>query len=152
MAYATKSIASRIEWCRRQSTQARTPLERAGWQAEEEGLRDALLNKNHTYQYQQGQPGVFERYAMGLQYGREVLRTAFVYHQFAPPTRTATTGKHAGIYGMDDASTRRIRIMGLTRCAVTDVHASRVTGNDKKIMGRVRATESILDMKEKTFE
>jgi hypothetical protein len=151
MAYATKSIASRIEWCRRQSTQAQTPLERVGWHAEEEGLRDALLNKNHTYQYQQGPPGVFERYAMGLQYGREVLRTAFVYHQFAPSTRTATTGRHAGIYGTDDASTRRIRIMGLTRCAEPDVHASRVT-RTKKIMGRVRATESILDIKEKTFE
>jgi len=152
MSYATKSIASRIEWCRRQSPKARTPLERAGWQAEEDGLRDALLNKNHTYQYQQGQPGVFERYAMGLQYGHEVLRTAFVYHQFAPPTRMATTGKHAGIYGTDDACTRRIRIMGLTRCTEPDVHASRVTGNDKKIMGRVRATESILDIKDKTFE
>ena len=73
---ATKSLGSRIEWCRRQSTQARAPLERAGWQAEEEGLRDALLNKNHTHQYQPGSPCVFERYAMGLQYGREVLRTA----------------------------------------------------------------------------
>jgi hypothetical protein len=152
MAYATKSLASRIEWCRRQSTQARTPLDRARWQAEEEGLRDALLNKNHTYQYQEGRPGVFERYAMGLQYGREVLRTAFVYHQFSPPTSTATTGRHAGIYCTDDASTRRIRIMGLTRRIEPDGHASRVTGNDRKIMGRVRATESIPDIKEKTFE
>lgn len=152
MAYETESFASRIEWCRRQSTQARAPLERAGWRAEEEGLRDALLNKNHTYQYQQGPPGVFERYAMGLQYGREVLRTAATYHQFAPPTRTATTGRHADIYGIDDASTRRIRIVGLTRRTETDVHASRVTGNDKKIMGHVRTTESILDIKGKTFE
>ena len=32
------SIASRIEWCRRQKTQARTQLEREGWQAEVEGL------------------------------------------------------------------------------------------------------------------
>jgi hypothetical protein len=150
MTYATKSFASRIEWCRRQSTQARAPLERAGWQAEEEGLRDALLNKNHTYQYQQGPPGVFERYVMGLQYGREVLRTAAVYHQFAPPTRTATTGRHAAINGMGNMNSRHI--MGLTRHAETDVHASRVTGNDKKIMGRVRAKESILDIREKTFE
>jgi hypothetical protein len=132
MAYPTKSLGSRIEWCRQQSTQARTPLERAGWQAEEEGLRDALLNKNHTYQYQQGQPGVFERYAMGLQYGREVLRTAFVYHQFAPPIRTATTGRHAGIYGTDDVSTRRLRIMGLTSCAETDVTRPELRGTTKK--------------------
>jgi hypothetical protein len=150
MDYATTSFASRIEWCRRQSTQARAPLERAGWQAEVEGLQDALLNKNHTYQYQQGPPSVFERYAMGLQYGREVLRTAAVYHQFAPPTGTATTGRHAGINGMGNMSSRHI--MGLTRRAETDVHASRVTENDKKIMGRVRATESILDIKEKTSD
>jgi hypothetical protein len=39
MAYSTKSIASRIEWCRRQKPQACTQLELAGWQAEEEGLR-----------------------------------------------------------------------------------------------------------------
>jgi hypothetical protein len=128
MAYPTKSIASRIEWCRQQSTQARTPREREGWQAEEEGLRDALFNRDHTTQYQQGPPGVFERYAMGLQDGHAALRTAAVYYQFVPPTRTAGTG---------DASTRRIRIVGLTRRAETDVHASRVTGNNKKIMGRV---------------
>lgn len=152
MPYATKSLASRIEWCRRQSTQAQTQLERAGWHAEADGLRDALLNKNHTYRYQQGQPDVFERYAMGLQYGREVLRTAFVYHQFSPPTHTATTGRQAGLYGIEDESTRRIRILGLTRRAEADVHASRVAGKDKTIMGRVRATESILDIKEETFE
>lgn len=140
---AAKSLASRIEWCRQQSTRVRAQLERAGWQAEEEGLRDALLNKNHTYQYQQGSPCVFERYAMGLQYGREVLRTAAVSHLFAPPYRTATTGKHAGMYGTGDVSTRRIRLMGLMRRAETDVHASQVTGNDKKIMGRVRAMEVV---------
>jgi hypothetical protein len=39
----TKSIAFRIEWCRLQSTQARTPREREGWHAEEEGLRGCAL-------------------------------------------------------------------------------------------------------------
>ena len=91
MTYATISISSRIEWCRRQSTQACAPLERAGWQAEEEGLRDALLNSERTTQYQQGPPAVFERYAMGLQDGYAVLRTAAVYHQFTTPTRTTGT-------------------------------------------------------------
>ena len=104
MAYATKSIASRIEWCRRQRTRACAPLELAGWQAEEEGLRDALLNRDHTHQYQQGPLSVFERYAMGLQDGRAVIRTAAVYQHFAPPTRTATTGRNAGIYGMGDVT------------------------------------------------
>jgi hypothetical protein len=78
MAYATKSIASRIEWCRRESTRACVPRELAEWHAEEEGLRDALLHRDHTNQYQQGPPGVFERYAMGLEDGQAVLRTAAV--------------------------------------------------------------------------
>jgi hypothetical protein len=92
MASANKSIASRIEWCQRQSTQTCAPLEIAGWRAEAEGLQDALLDSDHTTQYQQGPPRVFERYATGLQDGRSVLRAAAVPQQFAPPTRTATHG------------------------------------------------------------
>lgn len=121
MTYLTKFIASRIDWCQRQSTQACTPREREGWQAEEAGLRDALFNRDRTTQYQQGPLDVFERYAMGLQEGHALLRNAAVYYQFARPTRTAGTG---------DVSTRRI--MGLTRRVETDVHECRVTGNDKK--------------------
>ena len=90
MAYANQSIASRIEWCRRQSTQACAPLEIAGWRAEAEGLQDALLNRDHTTQYQQGPPRVFERYTTGLEDGRSVLRAAAVLKQFAPATRMAT--------------------------------------------------------------
>jgi hypothetical protein len=52
------------------------------------------------------------------------------------------TERHIGIYGTGDASTRRIRIVGLTRRAETDVHAYRVTGNEKKIMGRVASCPS----------
>jgi hypothetical protein len=130
MAYATKSIASRIDWCRRQSTQAGTPLEAAGWHAEEAGLWDALLDRDHTNQYQQGPPAVFERYALGLQDGHALLRTAAVSYHFALPTRTATTGSNAGIDGMGDVSTRHI--MGLTRRARKYLHESRVTGHHKK--------------------
>jgi hypothetical protein len=112
MAYATKSIAARIEWCRRQSTQTCAPLERAGWQAEEAGLWDALLNRDHTTQYPQGPPAVFERYALGLQDGHAMMRTAAVDHHFAPPPRTATTGSNASIDGMCQVST--IRMLGRT--------------------------------------
>jgi hypothetical protein len=112
MAYANRSIASRIEWCRRLGTQACAPLEIAEWRAEAEGLRDALLHSDHTTQYKQNPPSVFERYATGLQDGRSVLRSAAVPQQFAPPTRTATNA-------MGD-----VTMLGLTR---------RV----KKIMGRV---------------
>ena len=121
MAYANKSIASRIEWCRRQSTQTCAPLEIAGWRAEAEGLQDALLDSDHTTQYQQGPLGLFERYAMGLQDGEALIRATAVDYQFAPPTRTAGTG---------DESTRRI--MGLTRHVETNVRECRVTGLDQK--------------------
>jgi hypothetical protein len=83
MAYTTGLIVSRIEWCRRQKKQARTPLEFAGWRAEEEGLRDAILKTDHTKQYRQSPPVVFERYAMGLQDGQVLMRATSVVAQFA---------------------------------------------------------------------
>ena len=83
MEYKTKSIASRIEWCLRQKTQARAQLEVEGWQAEEEGLLDALRNRDHTNQYLHCPPAVFERYAMGLQDGQALIRTAAVDQHFA---------------------------------------------------------------------
>jgi hypothetical protein len=89
MASANISIASRIEWCRRQSTQASAPLEIAGWRAEAEGLQDALLDRDRTTQYQQGLPRVFARYVTGLQDGRSMLRAVAVLQQFVPPTHTA---------------------------------------------------------------
>jgi hypothetical protein len=86
MEYRTKSIASRIEWCRRQKTQACAQLEREGWQAEEEGLRDALLNINHTDQYQHHSPPVvFKRYVMGFQDGQALIHAAAVDQHFAIP-------------------------------------------------------------------
>jgi hypothetical protein len=69
MPLATKSIVWRIEWCRRQTMQACERLELDGWHAEEEGLRDALLNRDRSNQYRFGPSGVFERYAMGLRTG-----------------------------------------------------------------------------------
>lgn len=100
MTYEIKFIASRIEWCRRESTQARVQLEREGWHAEEEGLRDALFSRDHTTQYQQGPHSLFKRYSMGLQDGHAVLRVAAVYRHFATSTRQAGTGSNAGIDSM----------------------------------------------------
>ena|SRR5215510_4859901 len=85
MAYATTSIASRIEWCRLQSMQACAPLELEGWHAEEEGLRDALFNRNRMNQYQHCPPSVFVRYVIGLQDGHALMRTAAVVHIAQPP-------------------------------------------------------------------
>ena len=78
MAYVTRSITSRIEWCRRQSTQAHAPLEIAEWRAEAEGLEDALLHRDRTSLYQQGSSYVFVRYVTGLQDGKVLIRTAAV--------------------------------------------------------------------------
>jgi len=87
MAYTNKSIASRIEWCLRQSTQTCAPLEIAGWCAEAEGLQDALLDSDHTTQYQQRPTGVFARYTMGLQDGHAMMRTAGVVQHFSTPAQ-----------------------------------------------------------------
>jgi len=77
MGYQTKSIpiASRIERCRQLRTQARTQLEREGWQAEEDGLEDALLNtRYYKMRYQDYQPCLFKRYWMGFQDGQALIR------------------------------------------------------------------------------
>lgn len=76
MADESKSIASRIEWCRQQKMQARGQLELDGWQAEEEGLQDALLNSNRASQYQHCASGVFKRYVMGFEDGQALIHAA----------------------------------------------------------------------------
>ena len=78
MAYANDSIISRIAWCQRQREQARGEFEREAWHAEEEGLRDALLNRSHANQYECCPSGLLERYQMGLQDGLTLIRAAAV--------------------------------------------------------------------------
>jgi hypothetical protein len=78
MEVTSTSIISRIEWCRRQRIQARTHAELEGWRAEEQGLRDAILNRDHTKHYRYSPPGVFERYAMGFLDGQALIRLARV--------------------------------------------------------------------------
>jgi hypothetical protein len=78
MAQTSTSIEGRIKWCRRQRTRARTQAELEGWRAEEEGLWDAFLKRDHTYQYRHSPPSVSERYAMGLQDGQVLIRLAWV--------------------------------------------------------------------------
>ena len=97
MEYQNKSIASRIEWCLRQKTQARAQLEVEGWQAEEEGVRDALLNRDHTNQYQHGPLCVYGRYVFGLQDGEALIRAAAMEQHFAD--LDGTHGTHAGVHG-----------------------------------------------------
>ncbi|MDH4328879.1 MAG: hypothetical protein OEW25_09235 [Nitrospira sp.] len=88
MACPTNSVMARILWCQRQKRRASGRLDSEEWSAEEEGLRDALLNQDHSNQYRGGPPEVFMRYAIGLQDGRVLLRTGAVGLQFRSPGKT----------------------------------------------------------------
>lgn len=78
MASRTDPVLFRIEWCRRQRTNAATRPEHDEWRAEEEGLKDALLNRDHTNEYRNAGPGVLERYVQGFQDGQALIRAAWV--------------------------------------------------------------------------
>ncbi|HEX9137345.1 MAG TPA: hypothetical protein VF905_10440 [Nitrospirota bacterium] len=71
-------IIARIEWCRLQRMHAPNQAESERLRAEEEGLLDALLYRDHTDEYQYSPPGMLERYAMGLEDGRALIRLAKV--------------------------------------------------------------------------
>src|SRR5215831_5368020 len=77
-AQTSTSIEARIKRCRRQSTQARTQAELEAWRAEEEGLRDALLEKDPPYQDRDRPPAVFEQYALGFEDGNALICLACV--------------------------------------------------------------------------
>jgi hypothetical protein len=72
------SLVARIEWCRKLEMQVHTEAELEGWCAEEEGLRDAVLNRDRTFQFRYRSCSEFERYAMGLEDGRALMRAAWV--------------------------------------------------------------------------
>lgn len=73
MKHSTDPVNVRIAWCRRQSALACTEPELDGWRAEEDGLRDALLNRDHTDDYRLSAPEVFKRYVLGFQDGTALL-------------------------------------------------------------------------------
>lgn len=77
-------INTRIAWCRRQREQASTESEADGWRAEEDGLRDALLNKNYADAYRLSSTVVFQRYMLGFQDGTALLSTAQIAHMTSP--------------------------------------------------------------------
>ena len=71
-------VVFRMEWCRRQKTKAHPGPERDGWDAEVEGLRDALLNRDHMSKYQRAPREVLERYVLGFQDGQTLIRAAWM--------------------------------------------------------------------------
>lgn len=72
----TNPVTFRIVWCRRQRAKARTNLEMDTWRAEEEGLRDAVLHRDHVHKYRERSPILFERYVLGFQDGKALMRVA----------------------------------------------------------------------------
>jgi hypothetical protein len=97
MTHATNPIIVRIEWCQRQSAQARTELEVDGWSAEADGLRDALINSDHTDTYRQCPPEILRRYVLGFQDGtalRQAARMQRMIH--AATTKTPQQGPRIG--------------------------------------------------------
>ncbi|HKY72902.1 MAG TPA: hypothetical protein VJL88_13365 [Nitrospira sp.] len=70
-------LIARIGWCHRQAVNALTSAEADGWWAEKQGLIDALLHRDDTDTYK-GRPGLRARYAMGLEDGGSLIRTAKV--------------------------------------------------------------------------
>lgn len=78
MDYTINPVTCRIVWCRRQRAKARTDLEIDAWRAEEEGLRDAVLRRDHVHKYRARSPLLFERYVLGFQDGKALMRAAQV--------------------------------------------------------------------------
>ncbi|MBK9305988.1 MAG: hypothetical protein IPM58_02610 [Nitrospira sp.] len=70
------AVTSRIVWCRRQRANARTTAELEAWLAEEDGLRDAVLHRDHVNKYRLRSSELFERYLLGFQDARALLRAA----------------------------------------------------------------------------
>jgi hypothetical protein len=68
-------LVARIGWCHREALQALTTREAEEWSAQKQGLVDALLQRNCTYEYQHSSL-LMERYAMGLEDGRVLIQAA----------------------------------------------------------------------------
>lgn len=80
------AVTYRIVWCRRQRARACSEVERDAWRAEEDGLRDAVLHRDHVDKYRSYSPNVLERYLLGFQDAKTLLRT----------TRAARSGHALG--------------------------------------------------------
>ena len=78
MDIGTNPVKLRIACCRRQRAKARTKIELEAWRAEEDGLRDAILHRDHVNKYRGRSPIIFERYLIGFQDARALMRVAQV--------------------------------------------------------------------------
>lgn len=78
MDVGTNPVKLRIACCRRQREKSRTHIEQEAWRAEEEGLRDVALHRDHTDKYRGRSPIILERYLIGFQDARALMRIATV--------------------------------------------------------------------------
>ena len=76
-AHKNACLIARIGWCHRQAMNALTAAEMEEWWAEKQGLIDALLHRDSTYEFE-GRPALRQRYATGLEDGGVLIRTARV--------------------------------------------------------------------------
>jgi hypothetical protein len=67
-------LAARLEWCLRQRMRATERDDKEGWLAEEEGLRDSLLNRDRADLIRLCYPSQVERYRLGFHDGQALLR------------------------------------------------------------------------------
>lgn len=97
MKYELTNIISRIEWCRlQQQLHTLTEDERAGWRAEEAGLRDALaLGGRRAITREKHQPQ-FRRYQCALEDGRALLRIGSLIPGGTSPTQGLRQAEHHG--------------------------------------------------------
>ena len=84
MTHGSNSLVARIHWCREQQAHARTDVELEEWCAERDGLKDALLYRDRTFLYQDRPSVVLERYVMGLEDGRVLIRAGWVESVWQP--------------------------------------------------------------------
>jgi hypothetical protein len=84
----TNPVTFRIVWCRRQRAKARTKTELEAWHAEEQGLRDAVLHRDHVIKYWQRSPRILERYVLGFEDAKALMRAAQVT-RFRPSSRAS---------------------------------------------------------------
>lgn len=68
-------LIARIGWCHGQAMEALTTLEAEEWYAEQNGLIDALIERDCTHEYEDT-PALLERYTMGLRDGRVLIQVA----------------------------------------------------------------------------
>jgi hypothetical protein len=82
--HSCTSIVTRIEWCQRQVAKSDLETELEEWCAEKEGLTDALFNRDCTYKYRYRPPSVCNRYELGLEDGRALIRIASIENVWQP--------------------------------------------------------------------